>query len=174
MGSGNKINQASGMATCGELSSGTILNMGVAASQVLKAKSGRFVVGAGSGYIQCMTASSTDVMGWVVGTKEETASSTAGATSWDVETAILDKLFVMPACKDSAAAVTEAQLLGAIGYTFDVQMVSTNYQYADLGASAVDILIGYGYIYEGSAVGQQYMIVKVNPIKMAFTTHTDV
>lgn len=169
----NTIVQSVGQVTCGVLGTGSILNMGVAASQVLKRKSGRFVVGAGSGYVQCATATATDIMGWVIGTKEETASSTAGATAWDIETDIFTKLFVMPACKDGAAAVTAAELLAAIGYTVDIQMVSTNYQYADLGASAVDILLVYGYIYEGSAAGQQYAIVKPNVAKLAYTTHTD-
>jgi len=169
---GNKLKNV-GSVSCGKLSTGSILNMAIGASVVIKAKSGRFLCGTGSGYLIIPTASLTDIMGWVVGTFEATSSSTAGGTSWDIETD-LSKLFVMPACDDSAGAVTEAELLGAIGYTMDIQMVSTSYQYCDLGASAIDLLLGYGYIYEGSAAGQQYMIVKVTPKGQVYTTHSDV
>jgi len=174
MGSGNRLNQNPGAVSCGVFSSSSILNMSVAASVVLKAQSGRFVQANGSGYISAGSATAVDIVGWVVGNSDLTAPATAGAVGWDVDTNFLNNLYLMPACKAAGAVVTAAELLGAIGTTFDIQMVSTYYQYANLGASTVDILVGYGYIYEGSAAGQQYMIVKVNPIKLAYGTHSDV
>jgi len=162
------------MVTCGVYSSGTVIRMKAGASEVIKGKSGRFVQADGAGYVDAASASSVDIMGWVVGTGDITAGASDGVTSFDVETDILGKLFVMPACKDSAAAVTEAELQAAVGTTMDIQMVSTNYQYCDLGASAVDILLVYGYIYEGSAAGQQYAIVKPNVNKLVYGTHSDV
>lgn len=173
MAAGNMLSNT-GAVSCGEFGSSSILNMGVGASEVFKSKSGRFCIADDAGYIDAATASGVNIMGWVIGNSDVTAVATDGSTKLDVETDFLSKLWVMPACKDSAAAVTEAQLLAAIGLTFDIQKVSTYYQYADLGASAIDILLGYGYIYEGSAAGQQYMIVKVNPVKLAYTSHTDV
>jgi hypothetical protein len=156
---------------CGIYGTGTALKMKVSTSEVVKAKSGRFVCADGSGYLQMMSATSVDVMGWVVGSFEATSSSTAGDTEWTIETDFLSKLFVMPACGTAGAATTETVMQGMIGETSDVQMVSTNYQYASVVASAVDILLWYGYIYEGSAAGQQYAIVKVNPVKLAYTSH---
>jgi len=171
--SGNRLSNT-GSVSCGVPLSSSILNMAVGASEVFREKSGRFCIADDAGYIDAMTASSVNVLGWVIGASKITAGASDGLTSVDVETDFLSKLFVMPACKDSEGAVTEAQLLGAIGLTFDIQKVDTSKQYADLGASAVDILLGYGYIYEGSSAGQQYMIVKVNPVKLAYTSHTDV
>ena len=156
---------------CGVYSSGTVLNMKVSTSEVIKSKSGRWVCADGSGYLQMMSATSVDVLGWVPGVFEETSNASAGVTTWPVETAFLDKLWVMPACGAAGAATTEALMQAAVGESFDVQMVSTNYQYASLVASVVSILVGYGYIYEGSAAGQQYMIIKINPVKLAYTAH---
>lgn len=151
----------------------TKINMAMGASEVFKGKSGRFCVADDAGYADAMAATGVKVLGWVEGNDDFTCGASNGLTTRLVETDIHGKLFVMPACKDAAAAVTEAELRAAVGLTFDVQMVSTNYQYADLGASSVDILLGYGYIYEGSAAGQQYMVVKINPNKVVYTSHTD-
>lgn len=151
----------------------TKINMAMGASEVFKGKSGRFCVADDAGYADAMTASSVKVLGWVEGSDDFTCGASNGLTSRLVETDIYGKLFLMPACKDAGAAVTEAELRAGVGLTFDVQMVSTNYQYADLGASSVDILIGYGYVYEGSSAGQQYMIVKPNCAKVVLTSHTD-
>jgi hypothetical protein len=151
----------------------TKINMAMGASEVFKGKSGRFGVADDAGYVDAADATSVKLLCWVEGNDDFTCGASDGLTTRLVETDLYGKLFLMPACKDSAAAVTEAELRGAVGLTFDIQMVNTNYQYADLGASAVDILIGYGYVYEGSAAGQQYMIVKPNCAKVALTSHTD-
>ena len=148
--------------------------MKVGASEVFRGKSGRFVVADDAGYVDAMAATGVKVLGWMEGNDDFTSIATDGSTVRLVETDIYGKLFCMPACKDSGAAVTEAQLQAAVGTTFDIQKVSTYYQYADLGASSVDILIGYGYVYEGSSAGQQWMIVKINAAKVVLTTHTDV
>lgn len=157
---------------CGDFGTKTIA-MKVGASEVFKGKSGRFCQADGAGYIDAASATSVDILGWVEGHDDFTAAAADGGTIRTVDTD-LGKLFVMPCCDDTAGAVTAAELQGAVGTTVDIQMVSTNYQYADLGASAVDILLVYGFIYEGSAAGQQYAIVKVNPNKLVYGTHTDV
>lgn len=157
---------------CGVYSGGSVIRMKMGASEVVKAKSGRFIVPDDSGYMDMAGAASTAIMGWVCGSFEATSIATDGATSWPIETDIFGKLFIMPACGAAGAAVSESTLQGAVGETFDIQMVSTNYQYADLNASSVDILLGFGYVYEGSSAGQQYMIVKVNQNKLAYTTHS--
>ena len=159
------------MASCGIYESGTVLSMKMAASAVAIAKSGRFVGVNGSGYVSMSTASSVDMIGWLNGTFELTSSSTAGGSVWPIETDFLSKLFVMPACKGTGTALTEAELLAGIGESSDIIMESTNYQYANLAASSVDILLQYGYIYEGSSYGQQYAIVKINPAKLVYTSH---
>lgn len=158
---------------CGEWNTGSKIKMKMGASEVFKGKSGRFCHGDDAGYQDAASAASVDIMGWVEGNDDFTCDSTDGVTGRTIETN-LEKLFIMPACKDAGAAVTEAQLQAAVGTTFDIQKVSTNYQYADLGASATDILLGYGYVYEGSSAGQQYMIVKVTTAKRVYTSHTDV
>jgi hypothetical protein len=149
------------------------INMAMGASEVFKGKSGRFCVADDAGYAEAAGASGVKFLGWVEGNDDFTCGASDGLTNRLVETDIYGKLFCMPACKDSGAAVTEAELRAAVGLTFDIQMVSTYYQYADLGASTVDILIGYGYIYEGADAGDQYMIVKVNCAKVVLTSHTD-
>jgi hypothetical protein len=146
--------------------------MKMGASNVVKAKSGRFVAPDGSGYMDMAGAASTDIMGWVLGSFEATAISTDGATSWPIESDIFGKLFIMPACNATATAATEAEMQATIGETVDITMESTNYQYCDISLSAVDILLVLGYIYEGSAYGEQYAIVKVNHNKLSYTTHT--
>jgi hypothetical protein len=158
----------------GQVLPNTTITMKVGASEVFKGKSGRFCIADDAGYIDAAAATGVKFLGWVEGIDDFTANSTDGVTERLVETDIYGKLFLMPACKDSAAAVTEANLQAAVGTTFDIQKVSTYYQYADLGASTIDILIGYGYVYEGSAAGQQYMIVKVNCAKVVLTSHTDI
>jgi hypothetical protein len=155
----------------GEYLTGTVLKMKVSDSEVLKAKSGRWVGVDGAGYLQMGSATSVDIMGWVTGSLEETSSSTAGGTSWFVETDFLSKLWVMPACNTTGVGATEAELLAAIGETCDITMESTSYQYCDIGLSDVDILLVYGYIYEGSAYGKQYAIVKPNVAKLVYTSH---
>jgi hypothetical protein len=143
--------------------------MKVGASEVFKDKSGRYLKADGSGRVEIATASDTGIIGWAL-SGEFTASATEGASKVSVETDI-NKLMVMPACGAAGAAITEATLAGCIGETHDIQMVSTNYQYMDTNASAVDILLCLGYIYEGSAAGQQYGIVRINAVKAAYITH---
>ena len=156
---------------CGIYESGTVLKMKVSDSEILKSKSGRWVAVDDAGYLEMGSATSVDLMGWVLGSFEETSSSTAGVTKWPVETNILGQLFIMPACYATGVQVTEAQLLAGIGETVDITMENTSYQYADFVLSAVDILLVFGYIFEGASYGQQYAIVKPNCDKLSYTAH---
>ncbi len=146
-----------------------IVEMPIGASEVFKNLSGHFVKMDDAGRIEIAGATDVDIVGWAL-QGERTASSTEGANKAGVNVA-LDAIYEMPACGAAGAALTEANLQAAVGETVDIQMVSTNYQYADLSASAVDILLVLGYRYYGSAAGQQSVLVKLNVNKLVYTTH---
>lgn len=144
-----------------------ILDMPIGASEVFKNLSGKFVKPDGSGRMEIAGAASVNIVGWIE-QGERTASATEGADIGGVNVA-KDAVYEMPACGAAGAAVSEATLKAAVGETCDIQMVDTNYQYADLSASSVDILLIVGYRYYGSAAGQQSVLVMINWEKVVNT-----
>lgn len=134
----------------------------LAASQVFKHAGGAFVDMDANRRIQIATASSTDLVGWGV-FGDGTTSSTAGQQQIPVNVS-LDAFYLMPI----DTAQTEAQLLALLHKTCDL-VVASNIQYADFDASAKDNLIIEDYRYWGSALGEQALIVRMNPNKIGQT-----
>lgn len=126
----------------------------VAASEVFKHLGGAFVKIDSNNRVAVAGATDTAIIGWAF-TGDFTASATAGQTKIAVNTS-LDAIYRMRL----DAAQTEAQLRGLIGETCDI-IVTSNIQYADVDASAVDILFIVGYEYFGSAIGEQTVLVKL-------------
>ena len=127
----------------------------IAASAVFKNLSGCFVQVDSSGRIAIAgTDTATDILGWAeVG--EFTASATAGQSKAVVNIA-KDATYFMPL----VAAYTEAQLAGYVGKFMDIYIAS-NIQYANPGATSVNIIKAVGYRYWGSAAGQQALEVQI-------------
>lgn len=133
--------------------SGYIVPIG--ASEVLKAKSGRFMKNDASGRAEVAVDGSTELMGFL-DCEEFTASATEGA---DKRFLINDvtAVFRIPV---SAGTYTAAML----GETCDLA-VSSSIQGAKLDGSGEDTLIIVG----GDAVNNAYVDVMINPIKLGAT-----
>ena len=135
----------------------------VGASEVFKNLSGKFVKSDGSGRVEIATAAAVNIVGWAV-TGEITASATEGATKVGVNVNC-EAVYEMPAILNAGTAPSEAALIAAVGETCDIKMVDTNYQYANVDTATTEILKIVDYRYYGSAVGQQTVLVQLNPIK---------
>ena len=126
----------------------------VAASVVWKHLGGNFVYLDANNRLAIATPAITAIIGWAQ-TGDYTASSTAGRDKVAVNIA-RDAIFEMPI----DAARTEAQLQAIVGETCDI-IVTSNIQYADFDASAIDVLEIMGYRYYGSASGEQTLLVRL-------------
>jgi hypothetical protein len=144
------------------------LTMRIGASEVFKNLAGKFVVSDTAGRAQLANATDVNILGWME-QGERTASSTEGADTGVVNVA-QDAVYEMPACKNDGTALTEDELKACVGETWDIKLVSTNYQYVNANTSSIDILLAVGYRYYGSAVGEQSLLVKVNPDKAVQTS----
>jgi len=143
-----------------------IKSMPIGASEVFKNRSGHLVKPDGSGRMEIAGDASVNIVGWML-QGERTASATEGADKGDV---ILDHdmVYLMPACGAAGIAVSEAVLKAATGKSCDIY-VGSDYQYANVAASVVGILLIVGYEYYGSAVGDQWARVKINWEKVVNT-----
>jgi len=126
----------------------------VGASEVFKAKGGKYVVQDGSGNVDI--AGAADIpYGWACGVGDLTAGATDGLTKLpaiDVNPLVVRE---MPA----DAAVTAS----LIGKTCDI-VVNSNIQQADIGSSATDVLV----IVDVDPTNQR-VLVHLNPNKL-YTT----
>lgn len=150
----------------GEASSKTI-NMPLGASEVFKDLAGHFVVPDSSGRVQLANATDVNIIGWAL-QGERTSSATEGADFADVDTD-LGKIWEIPAVLNDGTAPTDAQLKAAVGETCDIKLVSTNYQYANINTSSVDILQILGWVRYNDNVGGQSVFVRVNIEKIVNT-----
>ncbi len=130
------------------------LEFPVAASEIFKHLGGAFVKIDANNRVAIAGATDTAIIGWA-NTGDFTASSTAGQTKVPVNIS-LDAVYRMRL----DAAQTETQLKGLIGETCDM-IVTSNIQYADVDASAQDVLLIVGYEYLGSGLGEQTVLVKL-------------
>lgn len=133
--------------------SGYIVPIG--ASEVIKAKSGRFVKNDTSGRAEIAVDGSTELIGFL-DCEEFTASSTEGA---DKRFCINDltAVFRIPINAGTYAATM-------VGKTCDLA-VTSNIQGAKLDASGEDTVIIVG----GDAVNNAYVDVMINPVKVGAT-----
>ena len=133
------------------------------ASEIFKHRGGAFVTMDSSEQIGVSVSGDTQILGWAF-TGEYTTPSTAGIIRLPVNIAV-DALYLMLlATSDAAAARTEAQLKDLIGKTCDLDVIS-DVQYADYGATVTDVIQIVDYRYWGSAVGEQAVVVRMNPTK---------
>lgn len=126
----------------------------VAASTIFKHKSGCFVVLDSNNRVAVAGPTDTNILGWAY-TGQVTSSSTAGQDKVVVNIN-REAIYEIP----SDAAVTEATLLATVGETTDI-IVTSDIQYANLDASAVDVFEVVDYRYYGSAAGQQSVFVRL-------------
>ena len=133
---------------------GPCLPYEAAASLNFENRSGKLVYIDASNQLAIAGATTTNIIGWAI-VGDVTTSSTAGD---DLVVVNLGKgiIFEMPL----NAARTEAQLKALIGETCDI-IVTSNIQYANYAASAIDILEIMGYRYYGSASGQQTLLCRL-------------
>lgn len=148
----------------GQYSAGVPVGMG--ASEVVKARSGRFAVNDGSGRAEIADDGDSEIIGWVeVG--EQTCSSTEGATK---ATLIrdLDLVFRIPLAYDASTyTVNYASTL--LWKTCDLKVVST-YQKANLTTADDDVLIVVGgKAATSSTADDGYVDVMMNPAKFGAT-----
>jgi hypothetical protein len=133
----------------------TAIIVGMGASEVIKAASGRFVKTDGSGRMEIAGDGHGELFGFVE-LEEQTCSATEGKTK---ATCIIDvnALFKIPINSGTFAA-------GMIGDTCDLSVVST-IQGAQLDASAEDTI----QIVDGDLVNNKWVIVRLNPAKLGAT-----
>ena len=125
------------------------------ASEVIKAKSGRFVKSDGSGRAEVAVDGSTELIGFL-DCEEFTASSTEGADKrWCIND--LTAVFRLPINSGTYAATMK-------GKTCDVS-VSSTIQGVQLDASSEDTLI----IVDGDLINNAWVDVMLNPIKLGAT-----
>lgn len=123
------------------------------ASEVIKAKSGRFVKNDASGRMEIAVAGSTLLMGWVE-LGEQTCSATEGGTIGDMIPAQnCQAVFRIPINTGTYAATM-------VGKTCDLSVVSS-IQGAALGASSEDTVI----IVNGDLDNNLWVDVMINPGK---------
>lgn len=144
-----------------------IVNAPIGASEVFKDLSGHFMKPDGSGRLEIAGATSVNIVGWMF-QGEGTSSSTEGGDVGGVNVA-KDAVYEIPACGAAGAAVTEATLKAAVWETCDIQMVSTNLQYADVVTSTIDILLIVDYRFYGTTAGLQSVLVMINWEKVVNT-----
>ena len=131
------------------------------ASEVIKAKSGRFVKNDGSGRMEIAVAGSTRLEGWVE-LEEQTCSSTEGGTTGSLMPAAgaLGVVFRIPVNSGTYVATM-------VGKTCDLS-VASSIQGAALNLSTEDTLI----IVDGDLINNAWVDVMINPSKI--TGHTGV
>lgn len=139
-----------------------ILTFPLSASEVFTDTGGKFMSTDANRRAEVAAAADTDLIGWGL-TGAHTSSSTAGADLISVNIS-LDAVYLMPL----DAARTEAQLLAIMLKTCDI-VTTSNIQYADYDASSTDVIQIVGYRYWGSASGEQAVLVRLNPNKLAAT-----
>lgn len=148
-------------------SSNKVINMPLGASEVFKDLAGHFVIPDGSGRVQLANATDVNVIGWAL-QGERTSSATEGADFADVDTD-LGKIWEIPAVLNDGTAPTDAQLKAAVGETCDIKIVSTNYQYANINASSIDIIQILAWKRYNNSVGGQTVFVRINIEKIVNT-----
>lgn len=139
----------------------SIVDYPIAASQTFAANGGHFVAVDSNNRMTLATAASTYLYGWAMAGTDLTSSATAGNTRLPVNTS-LDAIYRMPV----DTTLTEAQLKALIGETHDIVITgsgTTTRQLFDFDASATNVLQVVGYEYYGSASGEQFVYVKLNP-----------
>jgi len=125
----------------------------VSTSTVFKHKGGSWVVLDSSNQIDIAGATDTNILGWAY---------TGDLTSDSSET----PLVTVNVCREAVyempldAARTETQLKALLHETGDI-IVTSNIQYFDYDASAIDILEVVGYRYYGSASGEQSVLTRL-------------
>lgn len=123
----------------------------LAASQVFKARSGRFVYLDGSGNAVICAAGANVIFGHAE-ESERTSSSTAAA---EVANVIVD-----PSAIFRVPVITGTYVATMRGKTCDIG-VSSNVQGADLAASTDDVLI----VVDGDLVNNDWVDVMINPVR---------
>jgi hypothetical protein len=146
----------------GAIKGGENLNfipMPAGASEVFRAKSGRFVKNDGSGRVEVAVDGTTLLEGWVE-SGDLTCSSTEGATIVSFVHAVncLGTIFRIPINAGTFVATMR-------GKTCDLA-VSSNIQGAKLDGSGEDTVI----IVDGDLVGNAWVDVIINPDKIASLT----
>lgn len=130
----------------------------LAASQVFKYKSGKFLVKNGDGNYEIADSGDTEIAGWAMINGEFTSNSTA-ATDKVAMNISLDAVFEIPA----DATFTAAELKAMRMKTCDL-IVASNIQKADIGESNEDVI----QIIDGD-VDSQTLFVRINPNKLGTT-----
>lgn len=123
-----------------------------AASEVVKAASGRFVKTNGSGFLQIAGSGDGQLIGFA-NHREETVSATAGATKTQLNVA-LDAVYKLPI--GGAVSLTRAMFYD----TCDL-IVASNVQQVDLTTDD-DVLVIVG----GDIANNKWVLVMLNPNKM--------
>jgi len=130
------------------------IEFSAAASVNFELLSGRWIVIDTNNRADLAGATDTNIIGWALA-GDWTTSSTAGR---DDVVVVVNRDIICEMPLD--AARTEAQLKGYVGETCDI-VVTSNIQYADYDASAIDILEIMGYRYYGSASGEQTLLCRL-------------
>jgi len=136
------------------------------ASEVIKAKSGRFVVNDGSGRGEIAGDGDTELMGFVEGS-DQTCSSTEGNTVLNCIDD-LTAVFRIPVKYDDST-YDRNYSSALVGETCDLITIS-DIQYANLSTSTEDtIIIVGGKACSSSTANDGYVDVRLNPNKMYAT-----
>lgn len=121
---------------------GIAFDVPVAASQTIYKRSGKFVKLDASERADLADSGDTELFGWAMVGGDFTSSSTAGGSkiSVDLRTEIIHEI------PYDDTTVTEAQLAAILGKTCDL-IVTSGYQYVDIGESNEDVvqIVGYNY-----------------------------
>jgi len=144
----------------GEVTTGNSCIVGpfeVAASEVFKDLSGKYVKMDNNRRLALAGSGDTEIVGWAL-TGEITASSSAGQTKLCVDIST-NKVWEIPADD----TFTEAELQAMMFKTCDL-IVSNNIQYADIGESNEDVIQ-----IVGGNVERQTLYVRLNPNKICAT-----
>jgi hypothetical protein len=140
--------------------------VGMGASEVISAWSGKFVKNDGSGRAEIAGDGDTELMGWVE-LPAQTCSSTESGTKGILYNSFEDVFRIPIAYDDSTYTVNYSESL--MGETCDLVVVS-DVQMANLTTSAEDtIVIVGGKAATSTTVADGYVDVKLNPNKMFAT-----
>lgn len=135
---------------------GVAFNVPVAASQTIYKRSGKFVKLDSNERVDLADSGDGELFGWAMVGGDYSSSSTAGGSemSVDIRTEVIHEI------PYDDTTVTEAQLAAILGKTCDL-IVTSGYQYADIGESNEDVIQIVGYNYNRKTVFVKMVTSKV-------------